>query len=1818
MSLAVASCAVPVPSGAKFRARFLPFKALLLMAALAGGAFGQLSLTPTNVPVGQVGVPYPPVTLTAGGGVPPYTLALDGPSDPRNGITFDGNTASLSGTPTIGGPADFEIWVTDQAGTTKGFTVHMDVIDIQPATLPNATIGALYQQYLAGVGFVPPINPVNISLVSGSLPPGISLVPSLGSGFDLTGTPSALGSYSFSVQANNGPLTFTRALTLTVSQPVKTIHVASGILPSATIGQPYSFAITTIDGTPPLTVTITSGTLTPGITLSPSGLLSGTPTAAGQSSFGINIVDSAGGIGTWNYELDTYPPPLTVSPATIPNATLGQNYLVTFSASGGIPPYGYYQALAVVPGMSLDPQTGVFSGAPSVSGTYTMRIEASDFHLGSGSRTYTFVVSGNNSLILTPLSLPGGTIGQTYGQTVYAQAPLGSSLALPVHWAISSGALPPGLSLDSSIPDRVTIGGMPTTAATYPFHLTGTDSGGLTSGWDYSIAIVAPAISISPATLAPGTVSVPYTVTFTATGGTPPYTFALFNEASSIGVSTLALSSNGAFQYNSVVAGYANFQIQATDSTGAKGARDYQLTIAAATISVTPVQLPTGTIHQPYAATLSASGGTAPYTFSVTGGTLPSGISLGAAGSLNGTPQKAGNFSVSITATDSVGAAALRSYQLVIAGDPITLGPASLPDALGNQPYFAQLTASGGTAPYTFTMPSATNWAAGMVVNPDGTITGTPPAGTTALLSFTVQATDANGSTGVHIFQINLRSGQATLIFTPTSLSSALVNTAYSVTISASGGQAPYTFSAVGSLPAGLSLSSAGVLAGTPTVAGTFGIHIQATDAKSVTGTIQYVLNVAGPPSLTITPVVLSAARQNSFYTVTFQASNGVAPYSFSVTAGVLPTGLTLTPSGNLSGTPSQPGLNAFTITIRDSSGLSNSFGYNLTVGSQAVTISPDPLPDATLNQFYIAHVAVTQGDAPFTWAVTGGALPDGLSLSGGDLTGSPKVAGQFQFTITVTDSGGLSASRPFSLTVKTAPGTNVLTVDPGSLSFSAHKDDAVSPAPQSISVFSSGGPASFSVTTSGDAWLTVSSGTGQTPGSFLVSVNKSGLSSATTYNGQVTITAQNATPATINIPVTLTMAADTAPVLGISPSRFQLSYVQGSPLDHQQLVVSNLGAGTGSFSFQTQTTSCGNWLAPANGSASVTSGVPLVLDFTVDPSGLLAGTCSGQIVVTLDAGQSQTVPTTMVISGQSQSLLLSQTGLDFQVAPGSPPTTQTFGVVNSGTGSMNWNVPSSGTGWLQITPASGAAVGGALAASLVSVTVDPQGLASGQYYGTVEVDAPDVGNSPKSVTVSLRVLDPGTFPAPDATPSGLILVGQTAQSVTLANHSSAALSYSSTVGTEDGQPWLTDVPAGGNVPANGTAQVSIQANLAGLSPGLWRGTITIAFSDGTLAKVDVVLVVPSASGNGLTANLRSKASQPRAVSSCDANTDLAVVFDSPGDSFEVLARHPVSLQVLAVDCNGNAITNNAAADVAVQVPNAPDVEIALIYQGSGLWTATWTPAMGASDVTLQARVNKSEGGVTPLSGMATLSGTVLEATADAASAVISVLNGARTDVAAETAAGAWVTLTGTGLADTTAVAATAPYPTILVGTQVLMQNRPLPLSYVSPGQIDAFVPAGMNAGTQQLTVIRNGTRSSGVDVLVTQVGPGLFSLDGSGKGQGAILVTSTGFLAAPERPVKRGQSISIYCTGLGPVNGNPPQDGEATPLSPSLATSTTPTVTIGGMDAPVSFSGLAPTLVGIYVVNVQVPDTVNPGDNIPVMLTIGGLSSNTVTIAVR
>jgi uncharacterized protein (TIGR03437 family) len=167
------------------------------------------------------------------------------------------------------------------------------------------------------------------------------------------------------------------------------------------------------------------------------------------------------------------------------------------------------------------------------------------------------------------------------------------------------------------------------------------------------------------------------------------------------------------------------------------------------------------------------------------------------------------------------------------------------------------------------------------------------------------------------------------------------------------------------------------------------------------------------------------------------------------------------------------------------------------------------------------------------------------------------------------------------------------------------------------------------------------------------------------------------------------------------------------------------------------------------------------------------------------------------------------------------------------------------------------------------------------------------------------------------------------------------------------------------------------------------------------------------------------------------------------------------------------------------------------------------------------------------------------------------------------------------------------------------------------------LIPGEQIAGTPQLVVIQNGTQSAGIDVLVTNLEPGIFSVDSTGSGQGSILIAGTGFIAGPTsssppaQPVQRGQYISIYCTGLGPVS-NPPADGAPGPSSPLSNTLATTTVTIGGIQVQASFSGLAPTLVGLYEVNAQVPTTLAPGNAVPVTISVGGLTSNSVTIAVQ
>ena len=200
--------------------------------------------------------------------------------------------------------------------------------------------------------------------------------------------------------------------------------------------------------------------------------------------------------------------------------------------------------------------------------------------------------------------------------------------------------------------------------------------------------------------------------------------------------------------------------------------------------------------------------------------------------------------------------------------------------------------------------------------------------------------------------------------------------------------------------------------------------------------------------------------------------------------------------------------------------------------------------------------------------------------------------------------------------------------------------------------------------------------------------------------------------------------------------------------------------------------------------------------------------------------------------------------------------------------------------------------------------------------------------------------------------------------------------------------------------------------------------------------------------------------------------------------------------------------------------------------------------------------------------------------------------------------------------------------PTQLLDTTLTINNVVAPLFYVSPGQINAQVPFETPTGTMPIQVMRADTGAAGAatsSLLVALVSPGIFTAGGPGSSQGAIL-TSTGEIAGPSgslpgqavRPAHHGEFISIFLTGLGDVT-NRPASGAPAPIPPPYSEALlTTTLTIGGVTATPVFSGLAPLFVGLYQVNVQVPDAVPTGDAIQVVLSIGGAASNAVTIAIQ
>ena len=259
-----------------------------------------------------------------------------------------------------------------------------------------------------------------------------------------------------------------------------------------------------------------------------------------------------------------------------------------------------------------------------------------------------------------------------------------------------------------------------------------------------------------------------------------------------------------------------------------------------------------------------------------------------------------------------------------------------------------------------------------------------------------------------------------TLTVTSTSpLSGGVVGASYSQTLSAVAGTTPYSWEITsGSVP-GLALSSAGVLSGTPTTAGTFTFTAQVADAARATASKSLAVTIAAAALAIDTASPLPQGTVLTAYSQTLAASGGTTPYTWSVSAGSPPSGLTLSNAGVLDGVPSASGTFNFTARVADAGGLVATRAFALTVAPPPLTISTaSPLPEGTPTVAYSQALAAVGGTSPYTWAIASGSVP-GLTLSSaGVLSGTPTTGGTYGFTVQITDSASVTATKVFALTV--------------------------------------------------------------------------------------------------------------------------------------------------------------------------------------------------------------------------------------------------------------------------------------------------------------------------------------------------------------------------------------------------------------------------------------------------------------------------------------------------------------------------------------------------------------------------------------------------------------------------------------------------------------------------------------------------------------------------------------------------------------------------------------------------------------------------------
>src|SRR2546426_1146918 len=381
--------------------------------------------------------------------------------------------------------------------------------------------------------------------------------------------------------------------------------------------------------------------------------------------------------------------------------------------------------------------------------------------------------------------------------------------------------------------------------------------------------------------------------------------------------------------------------------------------------SVTTTSPPAGTVGAAYTATLAAANGVTPYTWSVTVGSLPAGLTLTpSTGAITAPPTAFGTSNFTVQVKDADNSTATAALSIKINPAPVSITTTSLPNGVVNAPYSATLQAAGGAPPITWswTAQTGSTLPPGLVLAPTGGISGTPTSAGTFNVSVTATDSSTPALTASKNFSITIIPQLA--ITTSSPLPNGITNTAYTgVTLAFTGGSGAvvWTLSGGTTLPANLTLNaSTGAITGIPTTAGTFNFTVQAADSGTPQQPATVAFTLAITPKLAITTTSpMPSGTVGTAYSQTLLTNNGgIAPITGSITLGSLPPGLTLAPgTGIISGTPTSATGSPFNFTVQAADSGTHqqtaTKALSISISTAPLSVATTSLPNGVMGQAY-------------------------------------------------------------------------------------------------------------------------------------------------------------------------------------------------------------------------------------------------------------------------------------------------------------------------------------------------------------------------------------------------------------------------------------------------------------------------------------------------------------------------------------------------------------------------------------------------------------------------------------------------------------------------------------------------------------------------------------------------------------------------------------------------------------------------------------------------------------------------------------------------